>query len=89
MSDRKNAKPMKLFAFRLRASTRTALLKAAAANGVSASDWTRSIIERELADRGTSPTLFDRLAALGVLGCVTDGPSDLATNPKHMEGFGK
>lgn len=25
---------------------------------------------------------------LGLVGCIKDGPDDLATNPKHMEGFG-
>jgi hypothetical protein len=25
----------------------------------------------------------------GLIGCIEDGPSDLSTNPKYMEGFGK
>ena len=29
---------------------------------------------------------FERL---GILGCMKSGPSDLATNPVHFEGFGK
>lgn len=33
-------------------------------------------------------TLFDVLTERGVLGCY-DGPTDLSTNPKHMEGFGE
>ncbi len=33
-------------------------------------------------------TLFDVLSERGILGCF-DGPTDLSTNPKHMEGFGE
>ena len=33
-------------------------------------------------------TLFDVLTERGILGCY-DGPTDLSTNPKHMEGFGE
>lgn len=31
---------------------------------------------------------LEAFMAAGVIGCI-DGPSDLTTNPKHMEGFGK
>jgi hypothetical protein len=34
-------------------------------------------------------SLADRLARAGLLGCLTGGPPDLSTNPKHMEGFGE
>ncbi len=34
------------------------------------------------------PSLYNELAKRGILGCF-DGPTDLATNPKHMEGFGR
>jgi hypothetical protein len=27
--------------------------------------------------------------SLGFIGCIKDGPSDLSTNPKYMEGFGE
>jgi hypothetical protein len=36
-------------------------------------------------------TVFDRLERAGLIGCLkgTSGtPTDLSTNPKHMEGFG-
>jgi hypothetical protein len=33
-------------------------------------------------------TLFDALNEAGLIGCITDGPVDLSTNPRHMEGFG-
>lgn len=32
-------------------------------------------------------SLLEALEAIGAIGCF-DGPSDLSTNPKHMEGFG-
>ena len=31
---------------------------------------------------------LEAFMAAGVIGCI-DGPGDLTTNPKHMEGFGK
>lgn len=34
-------------------------------------------------------SLKDKLEKAGILGCGTDGPTDLATNPKHMDGFGE
>ena len=33
-------------------------------------------------------SLYDVLLERGILGCF-DGPTDLSTNPKHMEGFGE
>lgn len=33
-------------------------------------------------------SLFDVLSERGILGCF-EGPTDLSTNPKHMEGFGE
>jgi Ribbon-helix-helix protein, copG family len=32
-------------------------------------------------------TLYD--VAPHVIGCVSGGPGDLASNPKHMEGYGR
>ena len=36
-------------------------------------------------------TLYDRWSQLGFIGCIDDPnlPSDLSTNPKYMEGFGR
>jgi hypothetical protein len=34
-------------------------------------------------------TLYDALAARGIIGSITDAPADLGTNPKYMEGFGQ
>ena len=35
----------------------------------------------------TFKNLLEALEAVGAVGCF-DGPSDLSTNPKYMEGFG-
>ncbi len=40
------------------------------------------------ADEATEPTAFDVLSRAGLIGCLKGGPTDLATNPAHMEGFG-
>jgi hypothetical protein len=34
-------------------------------------------------------SLSERLSRKGMLGCLAGGPSDLSTNPDHMEGFGE
>lgn len=33
-------------------------------------------------------SLYDALNERGLIGFMKDGPGDLSTNPKHMEGFG-
>ncbi len=34
-------------------------------------------------------SLFRALNERGLIGSLTDAPADLATNPEHMEGFGR
>ena len=34
-------------------------------------------------------TVADRMRRFDLLGSITDGPEDLSTNPKYMEGFGE
>jgi len=34
-------------------------------------------------------SVLEALEELGVVGSITEGPGDLSTNPKYMEGFGK
>jgi hypothetical protein len=34
-------------------------------------------------------SLFDAFNARGLVGFMIDAPTDLSTNPKHMEGFGR
>ena len=39
--------------------------------------------------RDAGRSLFDALNDRGLIGFMHDGPSDLSTNPKYMEGFGQ
>jgi hypothetical protein len=39
--------------------------------------------------QGIARSLFDALNDRGLVGFMHDGPSDLSTNPVHMEGFGQ
>ncbi len=68
----------------------------ARASGISAADLVRDAIEAYAAThpRGETnggETLFDRWSSKGFIGCVKgdkNPPTDLSTNPAHMEGFG-
>jgi len=37
---------------------------------------------------GSEESFYDAAARLGLIGCVKGRPSDLSSNPRHMEGFG-
>ena len=50
------------------------------------SEVVREALERERSGRGRAPSCRD---LLGDLDGFFDGPKDLSTNPKHLEGFGK
>lgn len=58
---------------------------------VSPSEVIREALEEYLEARArqTSETIADRLRRTGLVGKFRLGVGDLATNPKHMEGFGK
>jgi hypothetical protein len=43
----------------------------------------------ECEGRVAGKSLYDALAWKGLIGCIKGGPTDLSTNPKYMEGFGK
>jgi hypothetical protein len=47
----------------------------------------RAAAEKSGANGGES--FYDAAIRLGLIGCVSGGPPDLSTNPKHMEGFGE
>lgn len=45
---------------------------------------------RESQSNGTrTETPFERADRLSLVGAIGEGPTDLATNPQHMNGFGK
>jgi len=60
--------------------------------GCTPAEAIKTAVERLVADR-TAPSsgtsLADRLRESGLIGSIQDGPGDLSTNPKHMEGFGE
>ena len=71
-------------------ATYAALARRAERYGLSVERW----LAEELAAPATSKsppgeTALDAFERVGAIGCVKGGPSDVATNPKYMEGFGK
>jgi Arc/MetJ-type ribon-helix-helix transcriptional regulator len=54
--------------------------------GRTQSEVVREVLERERNGKGRTKTCRDLLADLDGF---FDGPKDLSTNPKHLEGFGK
>jgi len=76
------------------------LIRAALASGryASASEFITTLIRRWQPDSQDTTgrshsdeplSAYDLFAREGVIGCMSDGPTDLATNPEHMEGFGQ
>ena len=41
------------------------------------------------AEDSPEESCYDLAVKAGIVGMVNGGPSDLSTNPKHMEGFGE
>lgn len=81
---------MKTITCKLRDELAVRLEKRARRLGVSKSELVRESIERELGRNGVvedEPSMYDLVK--DDLGCVDSGVTDLATNPKHMEGFGR
>ena len=56
--------------------------------GVSPSDIVRQALEEHLQQRTPRESAYDLAKRAGLIGIFKGGPSDLSTNPKHMEGFG-
>ncbi len=61
----------------------------ALAEGVSPSDVVRTALRAHLDRRQPKRSALDAAREAGIVGIYTDGPSDLSTNPKFMEGFGE
>jgi metal-responsive CopG/Arc/MetJ family transcriptional regulator len=56
--------------------------------GVRPSDIVREALEEHMRRRTPRESCLDIARRIGILGIYKDAPSDLSTNPKHMEGFG-
>jgi metal-responsive CopG/Arc/MetJ family transcriptional regulator len=57
--------------------------------GVSSSDIVRQVLEEHLKRRPSRESCLDIARRIGLVGIYKDAPSDLSTNPEHMEGFGR
>jgi hypothetical protein len=65
---------------------------ASAARRIPRDQLAREALENALASQAVAfgedgPSLYDVMQ--DAVGCVASGAGDLATNPKHMEGFGQ
>jgi metal-responsive CopG/Arc/MetJ family transcriptional regulator len=56
--------------------------------GVRPSDIVRQALEEYMRRRTPRESCLDIARRIGILGIYKGAPSDLSTNPKHMEGFG-
>ena len=57
--------------------------------GVRPSDIIRLALEEHIQQQTQPVTCRDLAERLGILGSVKGLPTDLSTNPTHMEGFGE
>ena len=57
--------------------------------GVSPSDIVRQALEEHLRRRTPRESAYDLAKRLGIIGSAKGLPTDLSTNPKYMEGFGR
>ena len=64
------------------------LRQQALASGVNCSEFIRQAVEK-LLSAGAPPAKGTCLSLASDLAGCLEGPRDLATNPVHMEGFGK
>ena len=59
------------------------------AKGQTPSDLVRVALETYLNREPTDRSVYDLAKEAGLVGCVRQAPSDLSTNPRHFQGFGK
>jgi metal-responsive CopG/Arc/MetJ family transcriptional regulator len=57
--------------------------------GVRPSDIVREALEEHIRQRAPRQSCLDIARRIGFIGAYKDAPSDLSTNPEHMEGFGR
>jgi hypothetical protein len=64
------------------------LRKKARASGKTESEFVRAALEKAFGMKKPR-TLYDVMKDIGFIGSIPDGPPDLSTNKKYMEGFGE
>jgi hypothetical protein len=75
---------------RVEPSLKQELEAEAKAAGVSVADLAREAIREHLRRRKPQgESCYDLAKRAGLIGVFKGGPSDLSTNPEHMEGFGR
>ena len=57
--------------------------------GLSPSEIVRQVLEEHIRQRTPRQSCLDIARRIGIIGVYKDAPSDLSTNPEHMEGFGR
>jgi predicted DNA-binding protein len=85
----KRVRQTKRITVRLPASLQARLERRAKLSGKTESELVRESVEAHLAEDPKRESAYDLAKRLGLVGCVKNAPSDLSTNPKYMEGFGK
>ena len=60
----------------------------ARSKGVKPSVIIRQALEEHIERQAPAESAYDVAMRLGIIGVFKDGPSDLSSNPAHMEGFG-
>jgi metal-responsive CopG/Arc/MetJ family transcriptional regulator len=68
---------------------RAKLAKIAKQRGETESELARVALQSYLDATPPQESCYDIAKRLGIIGIMKDGPSDLSTNPKHLEGFGR
>jgi predicted DNA-binding protein len=86
MSDMKASKRITI---RISESLVRRLKKRASMKRRSESALVREALENYLGDAPTPSSAYEVARATDLIGCVSRGPSDLSTNRKYFEGFGK
>jgi len=81
--------PRQRISVRIAPETERLLRREAAANGRSESAVVRAALEAYFQGRGPAETAYGVALRAGMIGCVEKAPSDLSTNRKHFEGFGR
>jgi hypothetical protein len=56
--------------------------------GVSPSEIVRQVLEEHVRRPRPGESCYDLAKRLGIIGSAKGLPTDLSTNPEHMEGFG-
>jgi len=80
---------MKTFSLKLPSRLRAQLDRAAKQRGLSKSEFVRAALEQFLnGERAVQRPMSALELAGDLVGCA-EGPGDLSTNPKYMEGFGE